>query len=32
MTLAYQGNLPAKHGLYDPANEKDGCGVGLFVT
>jgi len=30
MTLIYQGNLPAKHGLYDPANEKDGCGVGFI--
>ena len=30
MTLTYQGNLPAKHGLYDPANEKDGCGVGFI--
>ena len=30
MTLTFQGNLPAKHGLYDPANEKDGCGVGFI--
>ena len=30
MTLIYQGNLPAKQGLYDPANEKDGCGVGFI--
>ena len=22
---------PAKHGLYDPANEKDGCGVGFVA-
>jgi glutamate synthase (NADPH/NADH) large chain len=24
------GSLPAKYGLYDPANEKDGCGVGFI--
>ena len=30
MTLTFKGNLPAKHGLYDPANEKDGCGVGFI--
>ncbi len=30
MTLTFQGNLPAKRGLYDPANEKDGCGVGFI--
>ncbi|NCF33086.1 MAG: glutamate synthase large subunit [Proteobacteria bacterium] len=30
MTVTYKGNLPAKTGLYDPANEKDGCGVGFI--
>ena len=30
MTVTYKGNLPAKAGLYDPANEKDGCGVGFI--
>ena len=30
MSVAYEGNLPAKTGLYDPANEKDGCGVGFI--
>ena len=29
MTLTFEGNLPRKNGLYDPANEKDGCGVGF---
>lgn len=29
MTVTFDGNFPAKHGLYDPANEKDGCGVGF---
>ena len=29
MTLTFDGNLPRKNGLYDPANEKDGCGVGF---
>ncbi len=24
--------LPAKHGLYDPANEKDSCGVGFVAN
>ena len=23
--------LPPKHGLYDPRNEKDSCGVGFVV-
>ena len=23
--------LPEKHGLYDPANEKDSCGVGFVA-
>ena len=26
-----QGSLPAKHGLYDPANEHDACGVGFVA-
>ena len=30
MSVPYEGNLPAKTGLYDPANEKDGCGVGFI--
>ena len=30
MTLVVNGGLPAKHGLYDPNNEKDGCGVGFI--
>jgi glutamate synthase (NADPH/NADH) large chain len=29
MTLTFNGNFPQKNGLYDPANEKDGCGVGF---
>jgi glutamate synthase (NADPH/NADH) large chain len=29
MTVTFDGNFPAKKGLYDPANEKDGCGVGF---
>ena len=29
MTLTFNGNFPRKNGLYDPANEKDGCGVGF---
>ena len=29
MTLTFEGNLPRKNALYDPANEKDGCGVGF---
>ncbi|MBA3483558.1 MAG: hypothetical protein H0T51_17260, partial [Pirellulales bacterium] len=24
-------HLPAKHGLYDPANEHDACGVGFVA-
>ena len=30
MTLVVNGGLPEKHGLYDPANEKDSCGVGFI--
>ena len=29
-TQSLIGALPAKHGLYDPANEKDSCGVGFI--
>ncbi|NOX51601.1 MAG: glutamate synthase large subunit [Gammaproteobacteria bacterium] len=29
MSVVATGGLPKKHGLYDPANEKDGCGVGF---
>jgi glutamate synthase (NADPH/NADH) large chain len=28
---AVQPGQPAKHGLYDPANEKDSCGVGFVA-
>ncbi|MCB1693090.1 MAG: glutamate synthase large subunit [Pseudomonadales bacterium] len=27
----FAGNFPARHGLYDPANEKDSCGVGFVA-
>lgn len=27
-----QNRLPQVQGLYDPANEKDACGVGLLVN
>ena len=30
MSVTFNGNLPEKAGLYDPANEKDGCGVGFI--
>lgn len=30
MTQGLIGALPNKHGLYDPANEKDSCGVGFI--
>ena len=26
---SWAGTLPVKQGLYDPANEKDACGVGF---
>lgn len=29
MTVVVNRGLPEKHGLYDPANEKDSCGVGF---
>ena len=29
MTITFNGNFPAKTGLYDPASEKDGCGIGF---
>jgi glutamate synthase (NADPH/NADH) large chain len=30
MTSITNGGLPVKRGLYDPANEKDSCGVGFI--
>ena len=27
-----QAGLPAKTGLYDPANEHDACGVGMIAN
>ena len=32
MTIQFENNLPVKHGLYDPANEKDSCGVGFIAN
>jgi glutamate synthase (NADPH/NADH) large chain len=31
MTLEIEKGLPQKHGLYDPAYEKDSCGVGFVA-
>jgi glutamate synthase (NADPH) large chain len=31
MTLELENGLPKKHGLYDPAFEKDSCGVGFIA-
>jgi glutamate synthase (NADPH) large chain len=31
MTIPMHNGLPQKHGLYDPANEKDSCGVGFIA-
>jgi len=31
MTIEFENGLPKKHGLYDPANEKDSCGVGFIA-
>ena len=31
MTNDFQNGLPAKQGLYDPAHEKDSCGVGFVA-
>ena len=31
MTRTFHRGLPEKHGLYDPANEKDSCGVGFIA-
>jgi glutamate synthase (NADPH/NADH) large chain len=31
MTIEFENGLPTKHGLYDPANEKDSCGVGFIA-
>ena len=31
MTIEMENGLPKKHGLYDPANEKDSCGVGFIA-
>src|SRR6476660_4848761 len=32
MAIQFENNLPVKHGLYDPANEKDSCGVGFIAN
>ena len=32
MTIEMQNGLPTKHGLYDPAYEKDSCGVGFIAN
>src|SRR5262245_39608617 len=29
--IEFENGLPKKHGLYDPANEKDSCGVGFIA-
>ena len=29
-SVTASGGLPPKHGLYDPANEKDSCGIGFI--
>ena len=31
MTIEFENGLPKKHGLYDPAYEKDSCGVGFIA-
>src|SRR5687768_6904303 len=31
MNRTFHTGLPEKHGLYDPANEKDSCGVGFVA-
>lgn len=31
MSMRYKNGFPTKHGLYDPANEKDSCGIGLVA-
>ena len=31
MNIEMENGLPKKHGLYDPANEKDSCGVGFIA-
>src|SRR5678815_1448332 len=31
MAIQFENNLPVKHGLYDPAHEKDSCGVGFIA-
>jgi glutamate synthase (NADPH) large chain len=31
MNSTFHRGLPEKHGLYDPANEKDSCGVGFIA-
>jgi glutamate synthase (NADPH/NADH) large chain len=32
MAIEFDGNLPKKQGLYDPAYEKDSCGVGFIAN
>jgi len=31
MSTRYKNGFPIKHGLYDPANEKDSCGIGFVA-
>src|SRR5207247_9324843 len=31
MTIEFENGVPKKHGLYDPAFEKDSCGVGFIA-
>src|SRR5687768_5659515 len=32
MTIEFENGFPKKHGLYDPAYEKDSCGVGFIAN
>jgi glutamate synthase (NADPH/NADH) large chain len=32
MSIEFENGLPKKHGLYDPAFEKDSCGVGFIAN
>src|SRR4029079_17264515 len=32
MTIQFEKNLPVKHGLYEPANEKHSCGVDFIAN
>ena len=31
MPIEFENGLPKRHGLYDPALEKDSCGVGFIA-